>query len=68
MVKMSLLEKRVVIHELPLGIHAVIAGEITGQIRGDYNHLLFFHKQNVIVSRNDTVIPNLFNLRTLLNL
>jgi len=57
-VKMSLLEGKVVIHEVPLGIYGVVAGEVIGQMRVWYNRLNTFHDRNVIVDRNSTVIPD----------
>ncbi|GBB95729.1 hypothetical protein RclHR1_00260034 [Rhizophagus clarus] len=57
-VKMSLLEGRVVIHEVPLGIYGIVAGEVTSQMRDWYNRLNVFHERDVIVDRNSTVIPD----------
>ncbi|RIA87886.1 hypothetical protein C1645_853435 [Glomus cerebriforme] len=57
-VKMSLLEGKVIVHEVQLGSHAVVAGEIVGQMKIWHNYLMVFSGRNVIVGRNDSFIPD----------
>jgi hypothetical protein len=48
-VKMSLLEGKVIIHEVQNGPHAVVAGEITGQIKIWYNQIMSFMNEMLLL-------------------
>jgi len=54
-VNVRLLDGKVIIHEVPLGSHGVLAGEIIGQIKMWYNDLVVFGERDVIVNRNSVL-------------
>ncbi len=54
-INMHLLNGKVIIHEVPLGSHGVLAGEIIGQIKMWYNDLVVFGERDVIVNRNSVL-------------
>ncbi len=54
-VNMRLLDGKVIIHEVPLGSHGALAGEIVGQMKMWYNDLIVFGERDVIVDMNSVL-------------
>ncbi len=57
-VNMRLLDGKVIIHEVPLGSHGIIAGEIGKQMGIWHNDLAVFGEWDVIVDRNSVLRPD----------